>query len=310
MTSRVTIVTSSDDRYAPLLFELIDSIRIHPQSKSLDVSVISAGMSEEVASQARERADNFAEGRWDLPVSERRYRGREWLKGRTVKVFLPDYFPGYDYYIWLDADCWVCDWRAIDLFLLGAERAGLAMGIDEVSADHRVAAKTTWLFGRYPIMKTFGYKHSMRAYLPMRMVKRLTPITPFNGGAFALHRDAPHWKSVQGHLTRLTKRARIFGSNQLAFVMAVELDGLPVEILPNWCNYIGVPKVCARTGRFVEPYLPHEPIGVLHLANKDDARLDPDWETDLLDTEGNTVRRTLRYRPEFVVADQSHSLVE
>lgn len=300
MKPRVTIVSSSDDRYAPLLLELIDSVKAHPESRSVDFSVISAGMSEAVAAQTRKRVKNFADGQWHLPLSKRRYQGREWLKGRIVKAFMPEYFPDYDIYIWLDADCWVCDWRAIELFIRGAETAGLAMGLDEVSTAQEFGAKTSWLMDRYPIVRTYGYKHAMRARLPMRTVKQLITIKPFNGGAFALHRDAPHWNSVQEYLRILTKKGRIFGSNQLAFVMAVKLDKLPVEILPSWCNYIGTPKVCAQTGRFVEPYLPHQPIGILHLADKDNIRLDPSCEIDLLDTNGEGVRRTLRYRPEFI----------
>lgn len=299
-TPRVTIVSSSDDRYAPLLLELIDSVKAHPQSKNVDFSVISAGMSEPVAAQVKEKVENFAEGRWHYPGFEKRFRGRDWLKGRVVKVFLSDYFPGYDVYIWLDADAWLCDWQAIDLFVRGAERAGLCMAMDDVPTNLEMVGKVSWLLGRYPLVKTYGYKHAMRAHLPMREVRQLTTIRAFNGGAFALHRDAPHWKAVQDHLGRLTKRGRIFGSNQLAFVMAVKFDGLPIEILPSWCNYMGTPRVCARTGRFVEPYLPHQPIAVLHLADRDDVRLDPNCEVDLLDTEGKPVRRTLRYRPEFI----------
>jgi len=309
MTPRVTIVSSADDRYAQLLFELIDSIRAHPQSQGVDVSVISAGMSAPVAAEARARADNFAEGRWHYPGVEKRYRGQDWLKGRLAKVFLPEYFPGYDIYIWLDADAWVCDWRAIELFIRGAARCGYAATMDDVPTRLDWPGKVTWLLGVLPIVKTYGYKHSLRALLPVATMRRLTMTRSFNGGAFALHRDAPHWRVVQERLRRLTKYGHVFGSNQLAFVMAVKFDGLPVEILPFWCNYLGTPKVCAASGCFVEPYLPHTPIGVLHLADRDDVRLDPDCEVDLLDTEGRSVRRSLRYRPEFIAGSGSGAAV-
>lgn len=301
MVQKVTIVSSSDDRYAPLLLELIESIRAHPQSQSVDLSVISAGMTDAVAREVRERVDNFAEGHWHYPGFERRFAKREWLKGRIVKMFLPEYFPGYDVYIWLDADCWVCDWRAIDLFVRGAQRSGLAMTFDG-SAGTDLALKISWFLGRVPMIRTYCYKHAKRAHLPIGTVRRLTALRPFNGGAFALTYDAPQWESVQGYMGQLTKRGRVFGANQLAFVMAVHLDGHPIEILPDRCNFIGQPKVCARTGRFVEPYLPHFPIGILHLAGQDAIRDDPLHEIELEDTDGGTVRRTLRYRPESIVA--------
>ena len=301
MEPRVTIVSSSDDRYAPLLLELIESIRAHPQSASVDISVISAGMSDRYARRVAEAADNFAEGRWHLPLSKRRFRGREYLKARIVKLFLPEYFQDYDIYIWLDADCWVCDWRAIDLFVEGAARGSLAMVYDDNSSRGKLGGKISWLFGRYPIVKTYGYKHGMRALLPMATVRRLTMVRPLNGGAFALPAGAPHWDAVQRHMARLTKYGRIVGSNQLAFAMAVALDGLPIERLPEWCNYMDTPRVCARTGRLVTHYLPHSPVGVMHLCDRDDIRLDPSNEVELLDTRGRPVRRSLRYASGSVV---------
>ena len=90
---RITIVAASDDRYAPLLYELIRSIRDKPRSAGIDISIISTGMSTKLAGLFRELADNFTEGRWDMKVSEGRVRGREWLKGRSAKLYLPDYFP-------------------------------------------------------------------------------------------------------------------------------------------------------------------------------------------------------------------------
>ena len=43
------------------------------------------------------------------------------------------------------------------------------------------------------------------------------------------------------------------------------------EMLPAWCNWtchFGTPALDPRTDQFVEPYLPHQPIGIVHLTGQ------------------------------------------
>ena len=54
-------------------------------------------------------------------------KGREWLKSQVSRAFLPNYFPGYKKYLWIDADAWVNSWDAIDLFFKGCENKKLAI---------------------------------------------------------------------------------------------------------------------------------------------------------------------------------------
>lgn len=296
---RICIVSAADDRYAPMLFELIDSLRAHPQGATVHIGVVSTGMSDAVKAQAEAKADSVVEGFWPDARCAKKARGRDWLLGRVVKLFLPESFPGHDIYIWIDADAWVCDWRAIDLLVEGARHGALAAVVEDRD-PLKVEGRLKWLAGRWPLLFTWSFKHARRARLPRDVVRRLTLIRPFNGGVFALRADAPHWQSARDHMARLVRHARIFGSNQLALNLTHHLDGLPVQALPSTCNFIGRPKLCAERGVWVGPYVPHEPVGILHLADSD-MRLDAGLEEDFQDTTGGTVRTTLRYRPERVV---------
>jgi hypothetical protein len=94
--NKVTIVTASDDRYAPLLCELIRSIRDKPESEGIDISVIATGMSQAMAELFSGLVDNLVAGYWTIRVSKWRMRKGEWLQGRAAKPYLPDYFPGYE----------------------------------------------------------------------------------------------------------------------------------------------------------------------------------------------------------------------
>ncbi|MBB4284663.1 hypothetical protein [Roseospira goensis] len=296
---RITIVTGADDRYAPLAAELIASVRAHRVLDHIDLSLIGTGMSPAVAESLRPQVENFADGTWSIDAAERRAAGRDWLMARVAKLYTRDFFPGYDVYIWIDADAWVCDPAAIDWLLTGVAEAGLAVGYDDRPTSP-IPLDIRGFLGGWVLARTYCMKHARRARLPAEAVRRLARVRPFNNGVFALAADAPHWPVIQGHMRRLVHKGRIVGSNQMAIVMAVHLDGLPVAILPHACNYLEVPRVCARSGAFVEAEIPHRPVGVLHLAARDAMRADPTLEMDLRDTAGGTVRRSLRYRSEYL----------
>jgi len=298
-TPRVTIVTGADDRYAPLAEELIASVRAHRALDGIDLSLIATGMSPAVAERLRPTVQNMADGAWNIAHAGKRAGQRDWLMARVNKLFTRDYFPGYDVYIWIDADAWVCDPAAIQWLLEGVRRAGLAVGYDDTPTSALHLEVRAWL-GGWALGRTYCMKHAQRARLPANQIHRLATVRPFNNGVFALAGDAPHWSAIQANMSRLVRKGRIFGANQMAIVMAVHLDGLPVEIMPHACNYLDVPRVCARTGAFVEATLPHRPVGILHLASRDAMRTDPTVEMNLLDTEGNTLRRSLRYRPDYL----------
>src|SRR5262249_4539324 len=90
-----------------------------------------------------------------------------------------------------------------------------------------------------------------------------------NCGVFALHRDAPHWAAWARIMTNVAQRTRFFFIEQTALNYVIFAECLPVEFLPAYCNWMpgdAAPGFDAERGLFVEPYAPHEVIGVMHLA--------------------------------------------
>jgi hypothetical protein len=131
--------------------------------------------------------------------------------------------------------------------------------------------------------------------MPSNLLKEIGMARPLNSGVFALRAEAKHWVSIQRHFKTLTRRGRIFGSNQLAYVMAVNLDKLPFNRLPAWCNFMGEPMLETGTQRLLMPHLPHEPVGIMHLANRGTLRNNPHAKIILHDLAGQTHSSTLRY---------------
>src|SRR5262249_8991133 len=114
-----------------------------------------------------------------------------------------------------------------------------------------------------------------------------------NGGGFALHRDAPHWAAYGRLLTQVLQRSRFFLGEQTALNYAIFGEHLPVNFLPAYCNWAvgdALPAVHTRRGLSVEPYAPHETIGVMHLSGEHKGGV---YRLPRLD--GGTVETSLRY---------------
>ena len=89
----------------------------------------------------------------------------------------------------------------------------------------------------------------------------------------------------------------------LAINIAVYHDNVDVEFLPLKCNWIIshlLPKFDNQNNTFVEPFLPNEKIGIMHLAagiwdgNKD-MRLDKNVKIDITTLNGEKMKKSLRF---------------
>ena len=86
--------------------------------------------------------------------------------------------------------------------------------------------------------------------------------------------------------------------------MSVYIDDLETEFLPLNCNWITsnlLPKYDEKNNTFVEPYLPNNKIGILHLAagiwkNGIDMRLDKSIEIEIKTLTNKKVFKSLRYK--------------
>src|SRR5260370_2995357 len=125
-----------------------------------------------------------------------------------------------------------------------------------------------------------------------------------NCGVFALNHDAPNGDAWARIIERVAQRTRFFYIEQTALNYVIFAEHLPVNFLPAYCNWMpgdAAPAFNAASGRFVEPYAPHEVIGVMHLAGREQkTHL---FRLDCLD--GVTVETSLRYSDSRLLCDPS-----
>ena len=116
---RKAIVTLSDKNYFEMTVELINSIRRFEKSKDISICILDAGLLEEQKTILQKKA-KVQKANWDIEIPFYKKK-HEWLKSQISRAFLPNYFPEYEKYLWIDADAWVNSWDCIDNYFSACE---------------------------------------------------------------------------------------------------------------------------------------------------------------------------------------------
>jgi len=297
-----TIVSLADEKYFDLLEELIESIKSFPESKNIAICVLDAGLSQNQIDKIKNKVDEIKKAEWDIEVSSLKVKGKEWLKSQVSRAFLPKYFPNYKKYIWIDCDAWVNDWSSIDLYLRACDKGKLGI-TQSVGPGYKILSKVKWLFGKFAIIKSQNFKHAVSSKINMQKARKIAFAPHINIGVFSLENSSSVWSVWQNNLKETLKHGRIFGSEGLAINLSVYVDNVETEFLPLGCNWIAsnvLPKFDESKREFVEPYLPNNKIGIMHLAagiwkEGKDMRLDKSIKIEIKSLNENIISKSLRF---------------
>ena len=297
------IVSLADANYFPLLEELIDSIKRFQESENIAICILDAGLNDDQKKILANKVDEIKSAEWDIKVPNHKINGKEWLKSQVSRAFLPRYFPNYEKYLWIDCDAWVNDWQSVDLYFRACDNGKLGI-TQTLGPGYKITSKVNWLFGKLAIIKSQNFKHAIKSKIPYDKARKLAFAPHINIGVFSLEKNSIGWESWQNNLQKTLQAGNIFGSEGLAINMSVYIDDLETEFLPLNCNWITsnlLPKYDEKNDTFVEPYLPNNKIGILHLAagiwkNGIDMRLDKSIEIEIKTLTNKKVFKSLRYK--------------
>ena len=258
MTESAIAITGGDAAYFDLMRDCIGSLRSVPEGRALALGVLDCGLTDEQRAWCRAQGATLVEPKWDFD-----FPGREKLKdgykALTARPFLPRYFPGHDLYLWIDGDCWVQQGDALALFLRAARTGKLAVAPE----IHRSMRHYHHAWTEFSTINGAAYEKGFGRELAERLIRY--PL--INAGVFALTHDAPHWRGWADVLGEALQRSTDM-TDQIALNVMVYDRGFSYEPLPSRCNWPvhhATPAWDAERGLFVEPAMPYEPLGILHL---------------------------------------------
>ena len=298
-----TIITLADSNYFGMLEELIDSINKHPESKNVAICILDAGLTDKQIKIIEKKVYKIKKANWDIEVPSYKVGGKEWLKSQVSRAFLPNYFPEFKKYLWIDCDAWVQDWNCIELYFKACENGKLGI-TQTMGQGYRIMSKVKWVLGSLALIKSQNYKHARSSGINEDDARKIAFAPHLNIGVFSLEKDSICWSVWQKNLKKTLSKGKIFGSEGLAINLAVYVDNVPTEFLPLNCNWIAsnlLPKYDTEQGIFVEPNLPNYQIGIMHLAGgvwvgKKDIRVHGDLKIDIKTLKADTVKKSLRYK--------------
>ena len=292
------IISLADSKYFDLINELVNSIKRFKQSEEVAICIMDAGLTNDQINILKTKVDEIKKAEWDIKVSDFKVKGREWLKSQVSRAFLPNYFPGFKKYLWIDADAWVNTWETIDLYFKACENKKLAISTSADRSYGRVL-RAEWFFGSLAKIKSQNYKHAKSSGFSEKIAREVALKPHLNIGVFALEAEAPHWEMWQINLKKALNSGRIWGSEQIAMNITIYHNNYDVEILPAYCNWTLIDgiKYDKKTKKLVEPYLPNHEIGIVHFAgkNNDHIRLDKNFKSKVKTLDGDEVEISLRF---------------
>ena len=292
------IVSLADSKYFELLNELIDSILSFKESESISICILDAGLQSDQIKILERKVHKIVKAKWDIEVPDYKIKGREWLKSQVSRAFLPEYFPGFKKYLWIDADAWVNDWSAVELYFKGSDNQNLSISSSADRAYGRVL-RADWIFSNIAFIRSQNYKHAKSSGFSNQVSREVALKPHLNIGVFCLENDAPHWLVWQKNLRQALKKGRIFGSEQIAMNITVYCDQMKVQILPTYCNWFLIENIKFDESKntYVEPYLPNHKIGIIHLAGKkyDEYRFNKNKLLDVMSLNNNWIKKNIRF---------------
>ena len=296
------IVSLADSNYFPLLEELIDSIKRFEESKNVAICILDAGLTQEQKQKLLSKVDEIKSAEWNIEVPGYKVKGKEWLKSQVSRAFLPNYFPNYEKFLWIDCDAWVNSWNCLELYFKACDNGKLGI-TQTIGPGYKITSKVNWLVGKLAVIKSQNFKHAVRSKIGYDKARKLAFAPHINIGVFSLEKNSIGWSSWQNNLSKTLKAGNIFGSEGLAINMSVYIDDLETEFLPLNCNWITsnlLPKYDEQQKTFVEPYLPNYKIGIMHLAagiwkNNKDMRVDKSVKIEIETLDKKKILKSLRF---------------
>src|SRR5579862_3349572 len=202
MSAEFIIVSGSDSGYFPLLKDLVCSIRDKREGECTALAAFDVGLRAEERDWLERAGVKVASPGWDLEFP-RRDQMPIVCQAQIARAFLPRHFPGYRFYIWIDADAWVQEWSAVEMLLAAARDGALAI-CPEIDRSYK---------RHYKRPKFLGLTLPWRCYreaFGWRVADRLGRNPMLNSGVFALRGDTPHWQSWADAMSTALKRTNFF----------------------------------------------------------------------------------------------------
>ena len=115
MKQELTIVSGGDSNCFELLKDLINSLLNLATRQEFNICFLDGGLKEDEKIYFKSLGDDIVDPGWPNKLSKIKAGKKNHLKVELAKVWLDKLFPDSECLIWIDADAWVQDEKAIQI---------------------------------------------------------------------------------------------------------------------------------------------------------------------------------------------------
>ena len=268
---KIAIISGADENYYPFLKNLIMSLEKTKCLEIADLCILDVEKNSLYLEEVSNYIQKTKKAKFSLKLSFS--DEKSWFKLLTERPFIKDYFPGYEKYIWLDADTEVLSIDAIKNLIEATNISELAI-VPEVNESY-VFNNT-----KFGIKKIFSsiYKISgwsfknYNKYFRKGLGEDLFFNPLFNNGVFCLKSESTLWnlwkEEYQGALDK-AKSSYGIKTDQLSLNKIIYENFTKVSILDSTNNWIiqKADDLIKVDNLFLTPSFPRRKINILHYTN-------------------------------------------
>ena len=262
------IVTGSDKKYYPFLKNLVNSLIKSNSLDICDLCILDVEDNSQYLEELDSKITKKKKANFNLNIL---FKDRQdWFKLLTERPFMKDYFPGYDKYIWMDADTEVLSNDGIKNIIDACEDKDLAIApeINESYVFKNSKFGIKKIFKSYYKISGWSFKN-YRKYFSDRIGEDLFFKPLFNNGIFCLKSTSKIWDlwktEYQGALNK-AKTSYGIKTDQLSLNKIIYENFEKISILDSTNNWLvsRSEKIERINNDFFTPSFPNRKINILH----------------------------------------------
>lgn len=243
------IVTGCNTNYLPLALDMSDSLRRHEELREIPLVLLDFGLEPVKKIRLQNSGAQIVDFPWPVDVRKRN-KFKDAHRAHLAKERLIELVPGYQIYVWVDADIWFQTPIALKSAIAIASKRILAI-VPEIASNPRMEQRYRDTLGR-------------------RTARRLRSKVTYNGGFFANHIDSPFWALYRnrGVISANLTRKRL--SDQAPLNEIIHLYDVAMVELPPTCNWLCSlmpPLWNSRQALWLSPEDGSTPISAMHLTD-------------------------------------------
>lgn len=189
-----------------------------------------------------------------------------------LKPYLPQLFPGYERFIFIDADVYCQDRIALDALAREAESTDFVAVSQRTRFHEWDVARGNGVefnvFGQ-PLRRNWYTMFANRSRLPKADKQLMAKHQIINAGVFSAPAASPIWDlwiTEMIHCMKAMPVGRKSAADQLGLGMALYRHKLNIKTLPEICNWTNAWRYDPERHVFTETEPLYTPVSIMHLA--------------------------------------------